>query len=169
MDIITHLRNQYGETVLQGYRIYERRMCTLKRLSNQIQFLTDCIEEQVTPRTFGPIARPSFDGAPFPEYSRLYIQDQLLDAKNRKEVLLYDIRNHRRDLRFRLPDPVFNDAIARAGEVAHVRGVAHFSSIKQKLNNLCSNSRWEQFANPNNVIVIGDIIVNKYEKMLLSL
>ena len=47
--------------------------------------------------------------------------------------------------------------------------MAHFSNIKEKLNVLCNNSRWEQFANANNVTVIGDVNINNYEKMLLSL
>ena len=123
----------------------------------------------MTPKTYGLLSRDSFESNPFPEYSRLFIQDQLAGAKFRKEELLYDIRNRRRELRFSLPDSMFEGAMDRAGEVAYVRGVAHLNDISHKIENLCSNSKWEQFTNVNNVVVIGDVNIDKYEKMLLSL
>ena len=92
MDIIHSLRHEFGWQTLQTYRLYERRVSTVKRLHNQIGFLKDCIEEHVIPKTFGHISRPAFDGSPFPEYAKLFLGDQILRAKSHKEDLLLELR-----------------------------------------------------------------------------
>ena len=169
MDITTHLRHHHGAETLQIYRLYERRLTSAKKLTNQIRFLKDCIEEQVIPKMFGHVAHPSFDGSPFPEYARAFLLDQTLEAKSRKEDLLLNLRHLRSDLRPTLPDAVFEGAMNRAGEVAHYKCMAHKRSINRKLVSLCNQSRWEQFSNPDSVIVLTNSTIDKDQRILLSL
>ena len=84
-----------------------RRFISLKKLNNQISFLKSCISEQVVPVSFGHVARPSFEGDPFPAYAHYFIKDSIAEAKIRKEDLLLSLRLLRSTLRSALPDVVF--------------------------------------------------------------
>ena len=68
MDITTSIREHHGTEVLQEYRTYEKKMISLKKLNNQLCFLSDCVKEQVVPTSYGHIGNPSFNGDPFPKY-----------------------------------------------------------------------------------------------------
>ena len=167
MDVIRHIRENYVE-ILPAYRHYERRLVTCKRTSNQINFLKQCIEEQVVPRSFGHIADPAFSGEPFPAYAKYFLEDRVQRASAEKEILLYSLRRTRSELRASLPDVVFEGAMIRAGEVALRNIVAHRLNLDNKIDNLCKNSVWERYYCPDKVVTLNDVQLDQNQKILLS-
>ena len=169
MDVFQHIREFYNEETLRLYRSYEKKFVTLKRIGNQLNFLKDCIKEQVIPRTYGHIAKPAFSGEPYPTYAHHFLLDRIQETKMQKDHILFELRRLRSELCSSLPDVVFEGAMIRAGEVASFKDVAHKRSIFNKLESLCNTSPWEKYSNQNNVIVLSNLNIDRYQITILSL
>ncbi|XP_068222184.1 uncharacterized protein [Palaemon carinicauda] len=168
-----YIRQVLGADVLQEYRVYERRCIASLRLKNQIKFLQECVAEQVMPKMFGWLHRESFGGEPFPKYKTLFLEDQIQQAKFKKEEILMEIRHLKNQLResvlCRRSDVSFDWIVSSAGEVAFYKSLAHKAQLDRKLAHLCNISTWNQSFNNDNIKILTDTNIDENCKIILSL
>ena len=100
------------------------------RTKNRINFLEDCLEEQVLPRS-APSALYSNEH-PFTDAARAYLKDGIKDLKHRATVLRSRFGE---DLTHQLKTRLLHGS------------VKHKETIQNKLNQICSSSEWRHAGN----------------------
>ena len=121
------------------------------------------------PKSFGLVARPPQSGLPFPDYQSSFLQDRVEAVKIQRETSFYNIRRLQDKLSDILDIYDFREAINTARQTASRLGACHLNTLNNKLERLCDSSPWRKYSNTENVKVISNDPLSKYQLEVLGL
>ena len=151
------------------YRKYEGLAYGLLRKKNQKNFLEECIREQVTPRMYG-ITRWTQSSDPFPESTRIFLQERIEYTKQDIYVTRRNISNICNKLRLLCPD---DDTFAFLKRFAFTRAIngstTHQIKLRNKMTRLISSSVWNNIYNNNNILNLSNRPLSVNEQTVLNI
>ena len=152
------------------YRRFESVLIATRKRKNQKMFLSQCLEEQVVPTTFGFHRFGNKLGRSFPTYISDFLKEKVKIASIECDQDCFQLRSASRNLKFVCPNQQIYNSIAQfAFHKANYISVQHKRKLDQKLEKLCNNSAWSKFSLTDNVVNVSDEPLTRYEAELLGL
>jgi len=154
--------------VARPFRQYEQALISSRRRKNQVKFLQDCLQEQVSPPSFGQYLYSARLGIPFSDCERNRLCDSIRCAKLDVDDAFFKVRKSLRLLREVTPAQFVDDLLAIAARRSSLESERHQRSLRNKLNNLCSRSAWCKFSLTDSVVNLSSYSLSRYETELLG-
>ena len=160
----------YYPYVKPVYRQYEHALVSARKKKNAVQFLKNCLDEQVCPKYLGSFHHlSSLRGDPFPQSVRARIDDEIFQTNLRKECDFSKVRSLKRDLQSLAPPHLHNALFDHAKNAAEFHSRGQINGLKGKLRSLCKDSIWEKMSNRNSVKNISRHLLSADEQTFLGL
>lgn len=154
--------------MLACFRHYEKLLIAVKTKKLQLQFLHDCLQEQVLPRSLQPAVFRR-DDSPFPDSAKYILQESIQEHRRDIDQAYYRLRGCLRTLRTSVPQDLlqvlWDTANYKCGKEEHKQRV----KLNRKLSGLCSDSVWGSCGIRGAVLNLSSYVLSKVEKEVLSL
>ena len=150
------------------YRRYERANIKIQHTKARLEFLKECLEEQVIPRSMNWLKKLD-DGSPFPVEVRKQLKLAIADLKRDLDCQYFMLRKLKRELHSKLPDHYIWTSLEEI-----VNKVSQFQRNKKKMNlqkqlsHLIDSSLWSKYSRTENVINMSSMCLTKYQEQLLG-
>ncbi|XP_076036095.1 uncharacterized protein LOC143022045 [Oratosquilla oratoria] len=133
------------------------------------QFLKNCLEEQVCPKSFGFHKHRQL-GHSFPAYLSEFMKERIKIVSLDCDSAFHRVRTATRNLKLLCPNVHTYNLLSRValGKALHI-SKKHSEILNLKLTRLCNNSVWSKFSLTNNVINQSNVILTKFEQEVLGL
>ena len=149
------------------YRKMEASVLRLDRLKNQKRFLFNCRDEKVIPHTLTiPL---KMDAGPFPDVYTLILKDRIEFCKQEIEQAAMTKRQDYNNLKYYVDRDLLKNMSDFAHDLSRSKRGHHQRSLDRKIINLCNNSVWNQFSNPENTVNISSHTLSEHESTVLGL
>ena len=150
------------------FRHYEEALISVRKKKLQLQFLQDCLQEQVCPKSLLPFTLRQV-AVPFPDVARIILQERILNVKREIEETYFRLRKCLRELKGKLDDHI----LVVLFETADIKCSSEVSTnkrrLERKLINLCNDSPWSKCTLPNSILNLSSYELSKDEESVLGL
>lgn len=156
-------------SLVKDVRNFEKVATQAFRQKTKVQFLQDCLRQQVVPRSLRWVLRVDPD-SPFSAASRSCLQDAVRKAKLECDVYFYKLRCIERFLRSHIGDVfLWNQLHHVLKTTAKLRATGDKDRLESLLIRLIEVSPWAKFSLTSNVVNLSSITLTKYQTELLGL
>ena len=140
--------------LLVCFRHYEKLLISASNKRLQLQFLKDCLQEQVVPRSFRPsLFRQHHD--PFPDSARHLLKETCKYVKLEIDEAYYRLRRQTSALKQNLPSDLFNTLCAIAKQKCDIENRKTSANLNKKLSDLCNRSVWNNCDVPGSILSLS--------------
>ena len=150
------------------YRDFKKNILNAHRMKIQLQFLKNCRDEKVIPKSFLPKRLRNLDGSPFSELERLLL-DSHIKNKSTDMKSAFQKSTTSRSL---LKNSVTQEWFSVLCDFIYGLLREKCRAIKEKLNNkletLFERSFWSQKSNPDLFVNLSSYVLDKNEKLVLG-
>ena len=151
----------------QGFRHFQNALTKFKKIKLQKTFLTKCLREQVTPKTLR--FQVKIQDEPFSKMERYILEDRIGSCQQEIESAAKWKRWTYNNLQFLFYPFIKNNLVDFAHETSRSKMRSHEYTLNKKLQNLCDQSKWNQYTNENSVVNFSSKTLSANEKSVLGL
>ena len=157
------LPNVVGEV-----RKSERLNLKIIKAKARRQFLRNCLEEKVVPRSMKWVWRSNSDD-PFPPLAAQQLKLAITELKEEINNIFFKLRKSKRNLHSLIGDEnLWKQLQAELSKVSDIKRVNAHLDYRDKLEKLIEGSPWFKLSNPNNVVNLSSKPLSKAQIELLG-
>ena len=151
----------------KGFRYFQNALTKFHIKKSQKNFLSNCLKEQVTPRTLRFTARNP--EGPFSTIEKNIIEDRIGSCRQEIEAAAKTKRFAYNGLQFLFSPFIKNKLVDFAHDTSRFKIRAHERTLENKLNKLCEESMWNKYSNLDSIVNLSSKNLNANEKSVLGL
>ena len=166
---LRNLFHQHPENI-PLFREYERTLLRAKKTKLQWDFLNNCLQDKIIPRSLLTKSLSESSDVPFNSVHNCILKEHVEKAKREVNTLLYKVRRARRNLHENCDDIVAQHAVSVIERSVQYKIFYHSEHLKRKLSRNFMNSLWVKGSNPDkNILNISLYQLTDDEKFALDM
>ena len=166
-NCFSQLRMYRGQDAVLTLRRYEKTLLKISSLKNRLEFLNNCRENHVMPKSFQEVKNA--DGTYFGDIQRKLLENAITLHNREKNQAFLENRTSFRNIEEIGFDRYVGEVMVHIRNKVRIIGNRQRVNLDYKLENLFRASHWVKFSNIENVKNLSRRLLSRDEMVLLGL